>query len=85
MHALLEQLTVKLEAHGGDVAALLCAEDVAGPANLEVAHGDLESAAELRVLLECADSLAGIGEQRGVAWQNQVGVCLVLVTADAAA
>ena len=85
LHALLEQLAVKLEADGGDVAALLCAEDVARAANLEVAHGDLESAAELRVLLERADALAGVVEQRGVAWQNQIGKSLVLVTPDAAA
>ncbi|GIT77782.1 MAG: hypothetical protein Ct9H300mP32_1640 [Verrucomicrobiota bacterium] len=31
LHALLEQLKIKLEAHGGDVAALLCAEDVPAP------------------------------------------------------
>ena len=47
LHALLEQLAVKLESDGGDVAALLGTEDVARAANLEVAHGNLESAAEL--------------------------------------
>ena len=44
--ALLEQLAVKLEAHGRDVPALLRAEQVARAADLEVAHGNLEAAAE---------------------------------------
>ena len=44
------------------MAALLGAEDVARAANLEVAHGNLESAAKLRVLLQRADALAGVVE-----------------------
>ena len=41
----LEELAVEVEADGGDLARLLRAEDVAGAADLEVAHGDFHPAA----------------------------------------
>ena len=42
-----EELAVHFVADGGDVAGLLGAEHVAGAADFEVAHGDLEAGAEL--------------------------------------
>ncbi len=72
--ALLEQLAVKLEADGGDVAALFRASRFPAPRNLEIAHGDLETAAERGVLLHGADALAHIDEQACVAWQQQIRV-----------
>src|SRR5437868_6867843 len=47
-----EQLDVELEAERGDVARLLVAEQVAGTADLEVAHRDREAGAELGVVGE---------------------------------
>ena len=44
--ALFEELAIKLETDGGDVAALLRAEQVARAANFQVAHGDFKAAAE---------------------------------------
>ena len=35
-----DHLAVEVVAHGGDVARLAGAEQIAGTANLEVAHGD---------------------------------------------
>ena len=50
-----DDLAVEVEADGGDVAGLLGAEQVAGAADLEVAHGDLETRAQVGGL---ADRLA---------------------------
>ena len=47
-----EHLDVELEAERGDVAGLLGAEQVAGAADLEVAHRDREAGAELGVVGE---------------------------------
>jgi hypothetical protein len=49
---LVEELDVELEADCGDVAGLLRAEQLPGTADLEVAHRDRESGAELRVVGE---------------------------------
>jgi len=62
------------------MAALFRAEQVARAADFEVAHGDFEAAAERGVLPDGADPLAHIGQQAGVARQQQVSVSLVLVT-----
>ena len=61
------------------------AEQIARAANFEVAHGDFEAAAERGVLFDGADAFAGVGEQAGVARQQQISVGLVFVAAHAAA
>ena len=76
---MLEQLAVKLEAHGGDVPALLRAEEVARAADFQIAHGDLEAAAQRRVLLDGAHALAGVREQTRVSRHEQIGEGLMLV------
>ena len=45
-HRLLEDAGVRVEADRGDVAVLLGAEQVAGAADLQVAHRDLEARAQ---------------------------------------
>ena len=65
--------------------ALLGAEQIAGAAQLEVAHRDPESRAELGVLAQGVQALAGDVEQAGVAVEQQVGVGLVLEPAHPAA
>ena len=55
---LVEQGDVELEADRGDVAGLLVAEQVARPAQLEVAHRDREAGAELGVVGERRQALA---------------------------
>src|ERR1035441_7694505 len=67
------------------MAALLGAEQVARAPNFQVAHGDLEAAAERRVLLDGAQALADVGEETPVPRQQQIRVGLVLVTANPAA
>ena len=79
---MLEQLAVKLETDGGDVAALFRAEQIAGAADLKVAHGNFKPAAQRGILPDGADAFAHIGEQAYVARQQQIGIGLVLVTPD---
>src|SRR5205807_3742070 len=83
--ALLEQLAVEFEADGGDVAALLRAEQVSRAPDFKIAHGDFESAAEGGVLFYGGEAFANVRQQTGMAWEQKVGVSLVLVPADAAA
>ena len=83
--ALLEELAVQFESDGGDVAALLRAEEIAGSTDFQVAHGNFEPAAEGGVLLDGAEAFANVREQSGVAWKEEVSIGLVFVTAHPAA
>ena len=60
-------------------------EQVAGAADLEVAHGDLEPRAELGVLADGAQPLVGLLRQRPVGREEQVGVGPLAGPADPAA
>ena len=51
-HGVFEQLAVQFVADGGDVAALLRAEDIAGATDLQVAQSDLEPGPQLGELLD---------------------------------
>ena len=73
-HGLAEQLDVELEADRGDVAGLLGAEQVAGAADLEVAHRDREARAELRVVGERGEPGARLGGQLLPVGIEEVGV-----------
>ena len=53
-HGLGQELGVKIEAHGRDVAVLLRPQQVAGAADLQVPHGEPEAGAELGHLLDHA-------------------------------
>src|SRR4051812_29385790 len=57
---LLEQLAIKIEADGGNMAALLRAKHGAGAAQLEIAHRDFETASQRGILLDGANTLARI-------------------------
>ena len=67
------------------MAALLGAQQVPGAADFQVAHGNLEAAAQRRILLDRAEPLAHVCYQSPVARQEQVGIGLMLVTAHAPA
>lgn len=66
LNGLPQQLAVELEADGGDMAALLGAEQVAGAADFKVAHGYFEAAAQLGVLLDGRRAFAGVGGAEGI-------------------
>ena len=67
------------------MAGLLVAEQVAGAADLEVAHRDLEAGAELRVVRQRAEAPRRLLGQRGRARVEQVRVGALAAAADAAA
>ena len=71
---LLEKLAVQVKADGGDVAALLGAEQVARSADFQVAHGYFESGTQFRVLFDGGDALAGVFRSGGGPGQHEVGV-----------
>jgi hypothetical protein len=56
-----EHLDVELEPEGGDVTRLLRSEQIAGAANLEIPHRDLEARAELGVVGQRGQARAGLG------------------------
>ncbi|OQA24241.1 MAG: hypothetical protein BWY59_02298 [Verrucomicrobia bacterium ADurb.Bin345] len=81
----LEELAVKIETDGGDVTALFRAQHVARAADLQVPQRQFEAGAEAGVALDRADPLSRVVEKVPVPRQQQVGVGLVFVAADAAA
>ena len=80
-----EQLDVELEAERGDVARLLGAEQVAGAADLEVAHRDREAGAELGVVGERRQPRPRLRRQLARVGIEEVGVREHVGAADAAA
>src|SRR3954454_19497389 len=78
-------LHVQLEPERRDMARLLRAEQIAGAANLEVAHRDREACAELGVVGERRESSACLVRQLVRVGIEQVRVCEPVAAADAAA
>ena len=76
---------VRLEADRADEARLRRAEQVAGAANLEVAHRDLQPAAEVRELADRFEPRLRVFGQRLVRLVEQERVRLVVRAPDAAA
>ena len=64
VHRLLQHLRVHLEADRRDVAALLVAQQVAGAADLQVAHGDLEAGAQLGVVGQRLQARRRLGREQ---------------------
>src|SRR5438093_1008645 len=82
-HGLLEQLAIQIETNRYDVAALGCAQNAAGAANLQVAHSDAKTRAQRTVLLDGADPLARRADCHHFTRQKEIGISLVLGSTDA--
>ena len=82
---LAEELEVELEPDRRDVARLLRAEEVAGAADLEVAHRDREPRAELGVVGERGEPGPRLGRQLLPVRVEEVGVRGHVASADAPA
>ena len=80
-----QELAIQLIADGGNVAALLRAQDVAGPADFQVAHGNLEAGPQLGEFLNRLEAARGLRRDRPVAVEQHVGVSPMLESSDAAA
>ena len=85
VHRLFQHLRVHLEADGGHVPALLVAEQVAGAADLEVGHGDLEAGAEVGVVAERRQTGRRVAGEQVFARVEQVGVGVRVAAPDASA
>ena len=84
-HGLFEEAAVELVADGGDVAALLGAEEVAGAADLEVAHCQREPRPHAREFLDRSQAPRGGGGEPGRFVDEHVAVGAVVGAADTAA
>ena len=82
---MLEQLTVQFEPDCSDVPALFGPQQITSPTDLQIAHGDFESAAETGVLLDGTDAFACVGQQRRMARQQHVGIRLMFIATHATA
>src|SRR2546428_13753629 len=67
------------------MAALGGAENAAGPANLEIPHGNAKTGAKRAVLLDRVNPFARGADRHHFARQKQIGVSLVFGATDAAA
>src|SRR4029077_9309691 len=81
----LEHLSVKLEADGFDVAALLAAEHVAGAAEFEIEGGDFESRTEVGKFFESGEAAARDGGELDFRRKHEIGVGAAAGAADASA
>ena len=79
-----QHLREQVEADRREVAGLLGAEQRAGAADLEVAHGDLDAAAQVGVLADGHEALGGLLGQRLVRREQEVRVGLDVAAADSA-
>src|SRR5690606_3142950 len=80
-----EDLVVGLEADVVHEAALLRAEQVAGAADVEVLHGDVDAAAEVAELFDGLQALAAEVGQQVRTGREQVAVGLAVAAAHAPA
>ena len=80
----LQQLAVEVQADFADVAALGGAQQVAGAANLQVAHGDAEAGSQFGGLQDGLQAPLGRLGDAAAPGDQQVGVSPVLAAADAA-
>ena len=84
-HGLGQHLVVELEADLHHVAALVLAQHLAGAADLQVVHREVEAGAQFFHLLDGVEPLRGLLGQALDVRHHQVGIGLVVAAADAAA
>ena len=65
------------------MSGLVVSQEVAGTANFEIAHRDLESGAEFVVLTDRSQALVGLLGQHSVPRMEQVGVRALTCSTDA--
>jgi hypothetical protein len=84
-HGLGQHVVVELEADLHHVAALVLAQHLAGAADLQVVHRQVEARAQLLHVLDGLQPLRGLLGQAFDVGHQQVGVGLVVAAADAPA
>jgi hypothetical protein len=84
-HRALEHPGIEREADLLHLARLLFAQDLAGAADLEVVHREIEARAEVLHHRDRFEALGGVAAQRFLGRREEIGVGLVVRAADAAA
>ena len=75
-HCLAQHLRKQVEAHARQVAVLLGAHKRAGTTDLQVAHGDAHTAAQVLELGKCGQARRRLLGERQLAGEHKVRVCL---------
>src|SRR5690606_10511604 len=84
-HGAREELVVEREADARDLAALPLAEELAGAADLEIVRREREADAERLERFDRLEPFRRLRRQRALRRRDQIGVGLMVRTADAAA
>ncbi len=84
-HRIFQKMAIQLVADGSNMPALLNAENIAGPPDFQVAHGNLEARPELGELFNRLEATAGIRRDGAIAVEHEVGIGAMFITANPAA
>ena len=84
LHGFGEDFLVHVEAQFRDETALFAPEEVAGSPNVEVAHGDLDTAAEVAELRNRLEAFAAFVRQQTKRWRQEVAEGFFVRAPDAA-
>src|SRR5205823_8512779 len=82
---LFHELGVEIEAHRGDVPALVGTEEIARAADLQIVRGDLEARAQLGELLQDLKALLRLAGDRAPRRYEHISICTFPAAPDAAA
>ena len=85
LHGLGQDLLVSLVTHVGDETALLGPQEVAGAADIQVLHGDVEAAAQVAELLDGVQPAAGLVGQGNQRRHDEVAERFLVASSHAAA
>ena len=81
----IKHLSVEVKTDTGHRAGLMFAQDFAGAPNLQVMHGQIESAAEFFHFLNGLKTLLSVFGHGSLARCQQIGISLMVRTSDATA
>ena len=85
LHRLGKNLLIGFEAHVGDETTLFRAQQISCAADIQILHGYIEAAAQVRELLDGLQPAAGILGDRNERGNNQITECLLVRTPHPAA
>src|SRR6185437_4678582 len=71
-YRLIQYFLIRLEADVDHETTLLTTQHIPRSPDIEITHGDLETAAEITVLLQCLQPFARVGRQRSQRWRQQI-------------
>src|SRR5690606_16456194 len=81
-NSVLQKLAIEFVPHGRDVTALLGAENVSRPANLEVPHRDFEAGPQFAELFDRLEPFGRLVSQRLALFEQEITVRPMLVPSN---